>query len=92
MKKTLKKRISKLKDNSAVEADVQVLSKEEIARLEKTAYKKSGDGKYMYPSGLYVLLLLYTGARCGEILSAKWSDYDEKNGFLIPYFFIYTLL
>ena len=64
----------------ANEADVAVLSDEEMRRFEKEALQMLPDGRMKYPAGDYCLLLLYTGMRVGEMLALRWRDWD--NGFL----------
>ena len=39
-------------------------------------------GQYQYPAGVYGLLLLYTGMRCGEMIALRWKDVDFENGLL----------
>ncbi len=40
------------------------------------------NGKYKYPAGIYGLLLLFTGIRCGELLALRWRDVDLEHGIL----------
>lgn len=42
----------------------------------------SKTGRYLYPAGLYGLLLLYTGMRIGEALALKYRDVDFEHGLL----------
>lgn len=42
----------------------------------------TGKGTYKYPAGIYGLLLLYTGIRCGEMLALRWGDVDLEHGIL----------
>lgn len=83
IKPTLVKRIQKLQQKSADDADVDVLSVEEerlFCEVALSVYEKTG--KYKYTAGLYGMLLLHTGMRCGEMLALRWKDVDFENGFL----------
>lgn len=83
IKPTLEKRIQKLKQRTAVEADVDVLSEEEQKIFEREAgiiLEKTG--KLKYSGGLDSLLLLYTGMRVGEMLALRWKDVDFESGCL----------
>jgi integrase len=51
------------------------LDKGEVQRLSKYLYQRMPS-----PSAAIVLLLLLTGARKSEVLSAKWQDFDLKAG------------
>ena len=83
IKPTLVKRIQKLVQKSANDADVDVLSEEEEACFEKEARKiNERTGGPQYESGLFGLLLLHTGMRCGEMLALRWSDVDWEKGIL----------
>ena len=83
IKPTLDKRIQKMKQKTANEADVDVLSKEDQAIFERTAMEVcEKNGKMKFAGGLYSLLLLYTGMRCGEMLALRWKDVDFANGML----------
>lgn len=83
IKATLMKRIQKLKQKSANEADVHVLSLEEQRLFEAEACAiDESTGRLKYAAGLYGMLLLYTGMRCGEMLALCWKDADMQGGFL----------
>lgn len=83
IKPTLVKRIQKMRQKSANEADVDVLSSEEQKRFEKEALiTDEKTGKLRYSAGLYGMLLLHTGMRCGEMLALRWEDVDFRGGFL----------
>lgn len=83
IKSTLDKRLQKMKQKSANEADVSVLSIEEEKLFVQEAMSiTENNGKYRYPAGLYGLLLLYTGMRCGEMLALRWEDVDFEQGIL----------
>ena len=83
IKPTLVKRLQKMKQKTAEEADVDVLSVEEQDIFEQVAveiWEKTG--KMKYAGGLYCLLLLHTGMRCGEMLALRWRNVDFDKGLL----------
>lgn len=83
IKSTIDKRLQKMKLKTANEADVSVLSPEEEKLFVREALSLTENkGKYRYPAGLYGLLLLYTGMRCGEMLALRWGDADLNQGIL----------
>lgn len=83
IKPTLVKRIQKMWQKSANEADVDVLSVEEQQAFEKEASLiNPHNGEMKYAAGMYGLLLLHTGMRCGEMLALRWKDVDWKEGYL----------
>lgn len=83
IKPTLVKRIQKLQQKTANEADVDVLSVEEEKLFCKEALSvDEKTGKPKYAGGLYGMLLLHTGMRCGEMLALRWCDVDLEHGFL----------
>ncbi len=78
VKPELKKKISKISQKGANEADVAVLSEEEMDLLVKEASSAHKNGKPRYPAGDYCLLLLFTGMRVGEMIALRWKDWDES--------------
>lgn len=82
IKAKLAKKLRKISEKSAEEADVEVLSIDEIKIFEEEALKVDVRGNRVYPAGDSLLLLLYTGMRCGEMISLKWSDVDWDNGII----------
>lgn len=82
IKPTLEKRIQKMRQKDANEADVKVLSEEEERRYVSEALTVKPDGTWKYQGGLYGLLLLYTGMRCGEMIALRWGDVDFEQGLL----------
>lgn len=83
IKATLMKRIQKMKQKSANEADVNVLSAEEQRLFEEEACAiDKATGRPKYAAGLYGMLLLHTGMRCGEMLALCWMDVDFQGGYL----------
>lgn len=82
IKPELVKKIKKISAKQADDADVDVLSDEEVSRFVATALSRNKDGSWKYPAGCYLLLLLHTGMRCGEMISLRWRDVDWGNGLL----------
>lgn len=83
IKMTLMKRVQKLKQRSINDADVNVLSEEEQRLFEAEACRmEPGTGRPKYSAGLYGMLLLHTGMRCGEMLALRWNDVDFERGTL----------
>lgn len=83
IKPALVKRLQKIKQRTVDEADVSVLSPEEERIFVREALERnSKTGEYIYAAGLYALLLLYTGMRCGEMLALRWKDVDFENRML----------
>lgn len=82
IKPELVKKLKKMSFKQANEADVVVLSAEEVEIFSKEAGKRDINGKYQYFAGNYLLLLLYTGMRCGEMIALRWRDVDLDNGLL----------
>ena len=56
-----------------------VLSDEEETAFINEANKICKNGKRKYISGDYLLLLLFTGMRCGELIALRWKDYDWES-------------
>lgn len=50
--------------------------------VQEALSRDSKSGEYRYAAGLYGLLLLYTGMRCGEMPALRWSDVDFEHGLL----------
>lgn len=71
-------------DNSyrMTQADVEVLSGEEVRKFVAEATRKRDNGVFCYPVGYHLLLLLYTGMRCGEMIALRWRDVDWEQGLL----------
>lgn len=76
IKPELVKKIKNLSVKGANEADVAVLSDEEMKRFESEAKTVLPDGIIKYPAGDYCLLLLYTGMRVGEMIALRWIDWE----------------
>ncbi len=82
VKDKLMKKLKKMSEKKAGDADVAVLSDEEMEAFVQEALKINRKGKRVYPAGDYMLLLLYTGMRCGEMIALRWRDVDWENGIL----------
>lgn len=83
LKPSLEKKINKIKRKTAEEADVIILSDNYCKKFEVEALTiNTRTGKYKYPAGIYGVLLLHTGMRCGEMLALRWRDVDLKNELL----------
>ncbi|MCR5418572.1 MAG: site-specific integrase, partial [Lachnospiraceae bacterium] len=83
IKRSIRKRLSKLETKAEVDADVVVLSQEEEGRFLQMAYRRNvNNGRYKYAGGPYGSFLLHTGMRTGEMISLRWKDYDAENGLL----------
>lgn len=83
VKLSLIKRIKKMRQKNADDADVKVLSEEEEKLFKAEAMKiDERTGKPKYVAGLYGMLLLHTGMRCGEMLALRWKDVDFDNDLL----------
>ena len=82
IKPTLTKRIQKLEEKTAENADVEVLSEQEREIFLKEALRKDATGEYVNVGALYVVFLLYTGLRAGEFLALRYRDIDFANGFI----------
>ena len=83
IKRSIIKRLSKLENKAAADADVIVLSAAEEDSFYKEALRRNANnGNYKYAGGLYGALLLHTGMRTGELISLRWKDYDAQNKLL----------
>lgn len=82
VKDSLTRKLKKLQSKKADDADVMVLSKEEEALFVEEACKTDYNGRALYPAGDYILLLLYTGMRVGELCGMYWSCVDLENGII----------
>ena len=82
VRKSIDRRLDAIRARSAADADVHILTEEQEERFRREALIKTGAGTYKYPSGLFCVLLLETGMRCGEMIALRWKDYDRKSGVL----------
>jgi len=57
----------------------RVLSEKEIRQL----WHRLNDAKMHYNTKLAIKLILVTAQRPGEVTSAEWSEFDEKNGWWV---------
>lgn len=81
IKPELIRKIKKMSCKGANEADVAVLSDEEVKLFEREATATLNNGRAKYTAGFYCLLLLYTGMRVGEMLALRWRDW--KGDYLV---------
>lgn len=82
IKRTLEKRIGKMRAKNSDEADVIILNEEEQEKFISEALRVDMKGEYIHPAGPYCVALLATGMRIGELLALRWSDIDFKTGIL----------
>lgn len=83
IKKTLDKRVSKLRSKSAEDPDVLVLTSDEQERFVYEAMRFNiAKDQFVYPAGPYGVFLLYSGLRIGECLALRWRDVDFQNRIL----------
>ena len=82
VKPTLVKRIQKRNEKMASDVDVEFLIPAEQEVFVKEALRKTATGKYANEGALYILFLLYTGMRVGEMLALTWEDVDLENGYV----------
>lgn len=75
IKRSLIRKVKKRSFKGADDADVTVLSDEEVIRFRNEALKIGKNGAMIYGGGYYCLLLLYTGLRVGEMLALRWRDW-----------------
>lgn len=80
VKPTLVKRIQKLNEKPSDDVDVEILTEKEQEIFLKEALRKNQDGSYANAGALYIVFLLFTGLRVGELLALKWSDVDMEGG------------
>lgn len=79
IKPELIRKIKKMSCKGANEADVAVLSDEEVKLFEREATATLNNGRAKYTAGFYCLLLLYTGMRVGEMLALRWRDWKGEH-------------
>lgn len=79
IKPELIRKIKKMSCKGANEADVAVLSDEEVKLFEREATATLNNGRAKYTAGFYCLLLLYTGMRVGEMLVLRWRDWKGEH-------------
>lgn len=79
IKPELIRKIKKMSCKGANEADVAVLSDEEVKLFEREATVTLNNGRAKYTAGFYCLLLLYTGMRVGEMLALRWRDWKGDH-------------
>lgn len=82
VKDKLTKKLKGLESKNSNDADVMVLSTEEEKAFIKEAKKMDSNGNFLYPAGKYLLFLLFSGLRCGELIGLRWKAVDLKNGII----------
>ena len=81
--KKLRIRLKNLEKIEADDADVIILSDDEVQKIINIKYIFNiNNGKHKYPNIFYVLILLYTGMRIGELCALRWKDYHPSTGTL----------
>ena len=78
----LSKSLKRMSAKKAEDADVAVLSNDEIKTFVSGALNKNKDGMWHYSAGMYLVFLLYTGMRCGEMIALRWRDVDWERGLI----------
>ena len=73
VKESLRLRFKRLNEKEADDKDVIVLSPDEIRLVKENALEKKESGFYVHPIGPYVLFLLLTGMRVGELCALRWE-------------------
>lgn len=77
----LKKRLEKNKITRNEGQQVITLLRQDVEKLENIAtVRNNNNGKIKYPVAIYMLFLLYTGMRSGELCSLRWSDIERVEG------------
>lgn len=73
------------KENHCIKStkETVILNDEELEGFKKACLSKNSSGNYKYKFGLYFILLLNTGLRCGELIALKWDDINYDNNILI---------
>lgn len=82
IKKNPAVRISLPKQIKKELSDIVFYNAEEIELIKKHALFKYKNGEYKYSNGWYIILLLYTGMRVGELLALKWENINFNAGTL----------
>lgn len=72
-------RLDAVKKKNNAKKSISILSEKEIEQLNHAARLKWQNGKLKSRVGLYALLLLETGMRCGEACALRWRDYSVPN-------------
>jgi len=73
-------RISLPKNIKKDVSDIVFFNEDEIKLIKEHALTKfPNSDAYVFRYGYAILLLLYTGLRCGELLGLKWENVDFEN-------------
>ena len=79
IKKNLFVGISLPKQAKKEVSDIVYFTEDEIKLIESCSLSKYNTGKYKYENGWYIIILLYTGLRIGELLALKWDSIDLQR-------------
>ena len=79
VKESLRLRFKRLNEKEADDKDVIVLSPDEIRLVKENALERKRSGFYVHPIGPYVLFLLLTGMRVGELCALRWEHVRWDN-------------
>ena len=79
VKESLRLRFKRLNEKEADDKDVIVLSPDEIRLVKENALERKVSGFYVHPIGPYVLFLLLTGMRVGELCALRWEHVRWDN-------------
>lgn len=72
-------RISLPKKAEREKSDIVYFNDDERRALEQAALQQHKNGAYKSPNGWYIILLLNTGLRIGELLALQWCNVDFDN-------------
>lgn len=72
-------RISLPKKAEREKSDIVFFNDDERRAIEQAALQQHKNGAYKSPNGWYIILLLYTGLRIGELLALQWCNVDFDN-------------
>ena len=72
-------RISLPKKAEREKSDIVYFNDDERHAIEQAALQQHKNGVYKSPNGWYIILLLYTGLRIGELLALQWCNVDFDN-------------
>lgn len=78
----LKNRFVALKEKTADDEDVRIMTSVEKEKALEVALSKWSNGSYKYTGGIHYRFLLNTGLRVGEYIALRWEDYDFENHIL----------
>lgn len=62
--------------------EIRFFNDSEIERFTEIALSKHNTGTWKYTNGLPLVILIYTGLRCGEMIALQWKDIDLEHNFI----------